>query len=252
MGETAAEFKRRLQLEKAAHLLRYDEEESITGIALSCGFSSSQNFARAFKPAFGLTPTAYRNNSKPGNMLRNQGNDRRPRQPYPQEIHNKEAHDARAAKVTLERLPGLTLCYERLLGTYEYSAIQPLFTRLFARVRRHDLLSPGATVLGICWDDMSITGEGRQRYDACISVPTGAPIPASMDSQQLPGGRYAVYRCRITDRNFHEHWRWLLAEWLPASDLVLDDRPALEVFPDLADGTPARDYTLEIRLPLKG
>jgi len=44
----------------AAALLRSDPERSITDIALTCGFASSQYFATAFRRFHGCTPTAYR------------------------------------------------------------------------------------------------------------------------------------------------------------------------------------------------
>lgn len=48
VGETIAEFTRRLRLEMAANRLLSYPDEDITKVALDCGFSSSQNFAKAF------------------------------------------------------------------------------------------------------------------------------------------------------------------------------------------------------------
>ena len=132
------------------------------------------------------------------------------------------------------------------------SSLRNWSTRLFTRARRHGLLRPGATVLGICWDDEAITPEGRKRYDACLGIPPGTLVPRELHCQELPAGKYAVCRCRVRDRDFHTPWRRLYSEWLPSSGQVLDDRPPLEVFPNLADDSPRPDYDLEIRLPLKG
>ena len=51
----------RKRLETARTLLT-DEAGSITGIAFSCGFNSSQHFATAFRARFGVSPSAYRRN----------------------------------------------------------------------------------------------------------------------------------------------------------------------------------------------
>ena len=48
VGETVAGFTRRLRLELAANLLLSNNHGDITTIAFECGFSTSQNFAKAF------------------------------------------------------------------------------------------------------------------------------------------------------------------------------------------------------------
>ena len=67
VGETVAGFTRRLRLELAANHLIAKPSDDITSVAMDCGFSSSQNFAKAFHQHFGMTPTKYRK-SKIGNM----------------------------------------------------------------------------------------------------------------------------------------------------------------------------------------
>ena len=66
VGETVAGFTRRLRLEAAANRLQSPRHDDITRIAIDCGFSSSQNFAKAFRQHFDMTPTEFRN-SKHGN-----------------------------------------------------------------------------------------------------------------------------------------------------------------------------------------
>src|SRR5271167_2939250 len=58
-GETLNNFTNRLRLEKAARLLRYSDQ-SITDIALDCGFSSSSTFSRAFQKAYSIAPIQFR------------------------------------------------------------------------------------------------------------------------------------------------------------------------------------------------
>src|SRR5262245_56113021 len=58
-GETLNDFRNRLRLEKAARLLRYSEQ-SLTDIALDCGFSSSATFSRAFRSAYDTSPRQFR------------------------------------------------------------------------------------------------------------------------------------------------------------------------------------------------
>lgn len=58
-GETLNSFTTRLRLEKAARLLRYSQQ-SLTDIALACGFSSSATFSRAFRAGYGTSPSEFR------------------------------------------------------------------------------------------------------------------------------------------------------------------------------------------------
>ena len=71
-GETVFGFLRRLRLEAAANRLLSNPEEEITSVAMEWGFSSSQNFAKAFRARFGMSPTEFRE-SKRGNMDRKEG-----------------------------------------------------------------------------------------------------------------------------------------------------------------------------------
>jgi signal transduction histidine kinase/CheY-like chemotaxis protein/ligand-binding sensor domain-containing protein len=59
LGKTPAECLRGFRLEKAAAELR-DSDRSITDIALSCGFSTPQYFARQFRRQFGQPPSEWR------------------------------------------------------------------------------------------------------------------------------------------------------------------------------------------------
>jgi AraC family transcriptional regulator len=59
LGESVAEFTRRLRLERAAQRLTYGANLDITSLALDLGFSISQNFAKAFKKHFDVSPSEY-------------------------------------------------------------------------------------------------------------------------------------------------------------------------------------------------
>jgi AraC-like DNA-binding protein/predicted transcriptional regulator YdeE len=59
VGVPLASYIRNRRLLKACALLAATRE-SVTGIALDCGFSSAQAFSRAFRRAHGMSPGAYR------------------------------------------------------------------------------------------------------------------------------------------------------------------------------------------------
>ena len=59
VGETPAEFVKRLRLERALVMMAHAPRPSLTTIALTCGFSSSSDFSRCFKQRFGAAPSAF-------------------------------------------------------------------------------------------------------------------------------------------------------------------------------------------------
>ena len=63
LGESPASFALHQRLHVAQHLLR-DSNDSITDIAFTLHFSSSQHFATAFKRRFGMSPREYRSQTE--------------------------------------------------------------------------------------------------------------------------------------------------------------------------------------------
>jgi AraC-like DNA-binding protein len=63
-GETPGELRRRLRLERAAHILS-TTELGVTETAFDAGYESLEGFSRAFRRAYGVSPSHYRHLSFP-------------------------------------------------------------------------------------------------------------------------------------------------------------------------------------------
>src|SRR5690606_38900763 len=59
-GQSLFSYFRQLRLEQAK-LRLLDTQQTVTGIAAECGFSSTTLFCRNFKEYTGMSPLAYRN-----------------------------------------------------------------------------------------------------------------------------------------------------------------------------------------------
>lgn len=61
-GESLSGFLLRRRLERAAQLLRseFHGQQTITDIALECGFNSASHFGQCFRQRYGITPREYR------------------------------------------------------------------------------------------------------------------------------------------------------------------------------------------------
>ena len=58
-GEKPQDFIAAIRMQRARHLLDAHPELNISEIATLCAYNDTPNFTRAFKKAFGLTPTQY-------------------------------------------------------------------------------------------------------------------------------------------------------------------------------------------------
>ena len=98
MGETVNDYVGRKRLERAANRLIFRKKLSITKVAVMSGFSSSANFAKAFKLYFGISPSQIRKpvgteNSKIGKIFSKYGKDFNPNDLYPQVVANEVTND---------------------------------------------------------------------------------------------------------------------------------------------------------------
>jgi AraC family transcriptional regulator len=254
MGETPGDFIWRLRAERAANLLLGRPRMPITEIAFACGFSSSSNFARAFKQRFGLSATAFR-----AGGYRNGGAgapdsppDTRGQGPVAAWSIERSA----AMSIAVTTLPGYHVAYIRRLG-YSKGVYQEHLNAAFQGVCRwaasQGLFRPETLVIGVPHDNPDITPVARCRYDACVTVPaavTGGE--GEVDIQDLPGGQYAVQRIDVDDpAEIGRLVTALYGEWLPASGYQADDRPSLEIYHDSGEPGPQRRIVLDYCLPVR-
>ena len=59
LGEKPATFIQNIRMRRARHLLDHQRELNISEVAALCGYNDTPNFTRAFKKAFGITPSQY-------------------------------------------------------------------------------------------------------------------------------------------------------------------------------------------------
>lgn len=170
VGETVGGFTRRLRLETAANRLIAYPDRDITTIALDCGFSSSQNFAKAFKGLFRLTPTNFRK-SKIGNRQSNTGNAFRVEPVYDPGMvlkHRWERTDHPTARV--EVVPEYRVAYIRKLGNYDNPTHDAAFEELMQWAVPRGYNAKGK-IFSVYWDNPEVTPEYKCRVDACITIP---------------------------------------------------------------------------------
>jgi AraC family transcriptional regulator len=219
-GETVAGFTRRLRLETSAHRLIANRKESVTRIALDCGFSSSQNFAKAFRQHFGISPSLYRK-SKIGITIGKNVNVLSLRAGYTASMESatKQIQTWRKEmKTEIRELPDYTVAYVRKIGPYGKETCGQAFDELMRWAGPKGYLAQGP-VFGIYWDNPKVTPPEKCRTDACIAVPRGTVTDGVDGLQVISGGPYAVCGFKLGPDDFPRAWdeafAWLSQQRIP-------------------------------------
>ena len=258
MGETLQVFVHRLRLERAAQLLVFNRLQSISDIALECGFSSSSAFARAFRLAYGVSAGEWRkrkicqSNRKPGQA----GEDASlgfSKLPAPLARNQEIPMTSFTLDVQVRRLAPATLAYLRHVGPYKGDAalFRRLFSQLFAWAGPRGFLGPDARYLSLFQDNPNLTPAAKQRLEVALIVPAGTAPSGEIGIKMLDGGLYAIAHVRVPLEEYAAQWDALVADWLPGSGYQPDHRPAIEFYLNNPDTDPEGRYEVEICLPVR-
>jgi AraC family transcriptional regulator len=235
VGETLAEFVKRLRLERALVMMAHAPRSSLTTIALKCGFSSSSDFSRCFRQRYGTAPSAFDIKGwraahgaelqatvpEPAHST-SSGQDGR--------LHLDRLPPARnpdGFKVRIRDLPARTVAYIRVLDPYRGDAVARATQRLIAWAERNSLAD--GQWLGYQWDNPEITSLEDCQYHVAVEAERFAPrgeigrfrFPPMIVAQvEIRGGIDLALRAL----------QWLYGTWLPRSGYVPDDQPGFEAW----------------------
>jgi AraC family transcriptional regulator len=258
MGETLQSFVNRLRLDRAAAELVFDLPKSITAIALDCGFSGSSAFARAFKEAFGVSATEWRNR-RIRQMNRNIGEVGGDSVPGLSELPGRMTRDKEISimnlpiKVEVRRLAPATVAYLRHVGPYigDFALFQRLFGKLFAWAEPRGLRKPETSYFSLFSDNPNLTPAAKHILEVALTVPQGTLADGDIGIKTVQGGLCAIARCRVLPSEYARPWNALVGDWLPGSGYQPDHRPAMEFYRNDPANDPEGKFEIEICLPVK-
>ncbi len=260
VGETPLQLHRRLRLERAAWRLGAHHEQSVLHIALDAGYETHEAFARAFREAFGRSPSEHR-------ALVASGGGRPPSHRLqaacgvhadgpvvvvPADAAALFIHlGAQAMEVKLETRPEIRVAALAHLGPY--NTIGAAFDRLGAIAGPAGLLaSPAAQMIAVYHDDPETTPAAQLRSAAGVSVAAGAAIPQPLKELRLPAGRWACTLHRGPYAGLGDSWQRLLGQWLPASGLRLGRGECYELYLNHPGMAREDDLQTLIYVPVEG
>lgn len=262
-GETVAEFTKRLRLEKAAFQLCYSPASSITDIAMDLGFSSSQNFAKAFKKYFECTPNHFRkeNSDSFAELKATDGeeSENKSMNGFQSLLSDSSGHDMDdlfysdpyVMNVHIQKIPPLRLAYIRTIGPYSVEASFNAFMKLYEWAFPRGY-AENDNYVSIVWDSPDLTPPEKCRFDAGLMVAEDVTSQGNIGIQTLPGGTYAVYHTKLSwSENIEKPYVDFFMRWLPSSGFQPADGPCYEVYPSFETEWTSDTYTVDIHFPVK-
>ena len=248
LGETLNQFVKRQRLERALFLMSHSPRQSLTDVALECGFSSSSDFSRSFKQHYGQPPSAFN--------LESFRDDRRNEMERILSSQMDSAHvlslpagqNPDGFEATVRDLPARTVAYIRVLEPFREGVAQAACERLLSWAIERGLAD--GQWLGYMWDEPEIVALGDCRYDVALVVDDVEPqgeigrfeFPPMRVAEVVLSGDLAL-EARAID--------WLYRTWLPQSGYVPDHQPAFEAWIGRPFAHGNRHFEIACQLPIK-
>lgn len=248
MGETLADFVKRLRLEKAMVMMAHTKKPSLTRIALACGFSSSSDFSRSFKQRYGAAPSAFdlrawreAHRAELEAMV--------PRTSDRLHIRRLPAgQNPDGFRVKIRDLPARTVAYIRVNNPYEGTAVVSAVQRLVRWAERHGLAD--GQWLGYQWENPELVPLEQCRYHAAVEAKQFTPggeigrfrfPPMTVAQVEVRGGIDLELRAL----------QWLYGTWLPRSGYIPDDHPSFEAWIRRPFAHGFEHFELHAQLPIR-
>jgi AraC family transcriptional regulator len=243
MGETVAEYVRRVRLGAAVQRLLHSTEP-VTEIALAVGYETPAAFTKAFRQRFGIVPTALRTMDRA--------------EAYALLLEQPAVNTLKRRKMNPEirTLPDQRVLYARGIGMIDYKfyqAAEEAFTLLMTYLREHDLMDKFTVRLGITPDDCNVVPHDQCRFDAGVVLKDGVHVqPAGkVGMQVLSGGRWAVFQHKGPYDTLWQSWNVAYRDWLPRSGETPRNVPPVELYVNNVSKTPPAELRTEILIPIR-
>jgi len=247
-GETIADHVRRLRLERAAMELRSGAKQVIQ-LALDAGYEAHEAFTRAFKAAYGVSPSEFRRATGPIAI-----------RPAPSGVHfrpgvplttfNTNHITTKIMKVITKKIKPMRVAYLRHIGPYAYESVSHTWIDLMARLSADKQVRKSSVFIGIGHDNPSVTPAAELRYDVCITVDEEYEPKKPVEVQTIVGGDYAVAKnCPFGKAK--DAFQYLFGKWLARSSRELRPAPSFIVVVNAQDAVVRTKQRYDIYMPLQ-
>ncbi|MEM1032171.1 MAG: AraC family transcriptional regulator [Myxococcota bacterium] len=256
MGETLQRFIQRVRLERAATNLMHHPRRPVLDIALDAGFGSAASFARAFRQAFGMSATEWRQR-KIGQRDRKSGQPARKLGEAGAEA-TAYRRDMNATKLTysvdVNQRPVTRIAYLRHVGPYAGDAA--LFGRLFGELANwagpRNQLRPERHFISIYHDNPEVTAPEKLRLSVGVPVDDDVEVSGKVGAMTLEAGAYAEATFVLDGPDkYGAAWQVFMGEWLPQSGYEPTDGLPFERYLNDPTTDPEGKHRVQLCCPVK-
>ena len=236
VGVPVARYVQSMRLRGAARRLASQASCTVLDAALDAGFDSPESFSRAFKRAFGTTPSAFR------------------RHPKWQIWSATSVVPYLSRKLTMQvRIIDFAETRVAALEHIGSAGLVNESVRKFVDWRRESGQSPmpSSRTFGIPHNNPDTTPADEFRFDICGEIDEAvAPNVYGVRDLVIPGGRCAVVRHSGSTDHVGETSYPIYRDWLPASGEELRDHPLFFHYLSVSQETPQDRWQTDIYIPL--
>jgi AraC family transcriptional regulator len=246
VGETLAQFVKRVRLERALYLLTHRPGIKLTEVALACGFTSSSDFSRSFRARYGVPPRRFSIDAH-----------RDARRPSIEALFDPSLESHRVARlppganpdgfsVRLRDVPARRVAYTRVYRPFEGDRVSTVAREMLAWARERGVAD--GQWLGFMWDDPEIVALEQCRYDVGLEIPRDLQVGGEVSVTEFPAMKLAEVdvvgpldlELRALD--------WIYGSWLPTSGWAPDHQPCFEAWngDPFAHGTTHFDLRVQL------
>lgn len=229
-GETIAATVRRLRLHRASGYLA-NTTLAVAQVARKCGYPNVQSFARAFRTAYTMSPSQYREQGS--HVVFRVG------QVQPQ-----------AAGYSVDIRPVPTVQLAGMAHKGAYMGVGKAFETAYTHLSAQGLARPDMRWLAVYDDDPFAVPESQLCSRAGLSLPPGISAQPPLMSFALGGGVCAVLRHPGPYATMRAAYQWLYGQWLVQSGYEAADLPVFEEYLNNPRDTAPADLLTDIHLPL--
>jgi AraC family transcriptional regulator len=235
-GETLNNFIKRQRLERALALMTRrgwfnNPHDSLTEIALECGFNSSTDFSRSFKQHYGTPPSLF--DVQAHRQLRRGAWQNHVASPKYCHLLDglKPGENPDDFAVNLIEVPERTVAYLRVHDSYREGVVPATYRQLEAWAETEGLAE--GRWLGYTWDDPEIVAPEKCRYDVGLEVPDHANVATAefnISRIKFPAMQVAEVEIRGGIDLEMRALDWLYTTWLPDSGFLPANHPCFEAW----------------------
>lgn len=222
---------------------RSQTRTTLIEVAIACGFGSASELSRAFREAFGVSPSEFRRRAQTSKNAQEPS----ARHAYLPR-HERHASESPLRLQLVER-PRSHLAYVRVQNPFAAGRLAQASLRLDAFASAFGL--EGCARVGLSMDDPELMPASKTRYD--LALVTDAPLAGArgVSSRTLAGGLYGELAVQGTVADIARTWDRLFAECLPASGYEPADGPGMERYATPPDFVTWSSFDVVLSLPLR-